>query len=314
MPDTNSILGSDSAKYIAIIDQLKLGESKANYSFMEAKAFELILREDPSHGMQVYWSEVLARAHLTAVVAILRSRHWIGAIIAATNHKNLLAFAAAFRGLIESSADTHHGLGRIAISLAENHVQIGKALSGRLENQCLLSKEIEDALIHFKYARHLAKAEIATVPQSHKALQVRQYMESLEKGQVHKVIDCYQSLCDLTHPGASSVWMWLTSENGADFELNPNQDESAIAYYLAEYRNTFSELTMFAFNPAILALNVLNYFPLQIFQTPALLDWDLSGIPLWNNCHSELKHVVPLAREALRGVKPNPPVHTEAAR
>jgi hypothetical protein len=314
MHDTKSLFGPDSAQFIEIIDQLALAKSTASYSFMAADDYERVLREDSGLGMQVYWNEILARAHLTAVVAVLRSRHWISAVVAATNDKNLLAFAAALRGLIESSADTQSALGAIAISLAENHAQISSALSGTPGSQCCVSKEIEDTLIHFKYARHLTKAEMATAPQSHKALQVRQYIEGLEKGQVHKVVACYQSLCDLTHPGASSVWMWLTSENGVDLELNPNQDESTIAYYLTEYRDTFLELLMFAFNPAVLTLSVLNYFPLRTFHTPALLDWNLSGIPLWQKCQSKLGNVLPLARKGLKSVKPNPAVHTDAAR
>lgn len=314
MHDIKSLFGPSSAQFIEIIDQLALAKSNAMYSFMAVDDHERVLREDFGRGMQVYWNEILARAHLTAVVAILRSRHWISAVVAATNDKNLLAFAAAFRGLIESSADTQSALGGIAISLAENHVQISRALSGTLGNQCPLSKEIEDTLIHFKYARHLTKAEMATAPQSHRALQVRRYIEGLVKGQVHKVTACYQSLCDLTHPGASSVWMWITSENGVDLELNPNQDESAITHYLTEYRDTFAELMMFAFNPAVLTLNVLNYFPLRTFHTPALLDWNLSGIPLWQKCQSKLGNALPVARKGPRSVTANPAAHTDAAR
>lgn len=293
MHGTTSLFGPNSAQFIEIIDQLALAKSKARYSFMAVDDYECVLREDSVRGMQVYWNEILARAHLTAVVAILRSRHWISAIVAATNDKNLLAFAAALRGLIESSADTQNALGGIAISLVENHVQIRRALSGTLGNLCFISKEIEDTLIHFKYARHLTKAEMVTAPPSHKALQVRQYIEGLEKGQVHKVTACYKSLCDLTHPGASSVWMWLTSENGVDLELNTTQDESAITYYLTEYRDTFLELLMFAFNPPVVTLNVLNYFPLQTFHTPALIGWNLSGIPLWQKCQSKLGNFLP---------------------
>lgn len=314
MNDTKSLFGHDAAQFIENIDQLALAKSKVSYSFMAVDDYERVLRKDSRLGMQVYWNEILARAHLTAVVAILRSRHWISAVVAATSDRNLLAFAAAFRGLIESSADTQNALGGIAISLAENYMQISRALSGTVGNQCFVSKELEDTLIHFKYARHLTKAEMATAPQSHKALQVRQYIDCLEKGQVHQVIACYQSLCDLTHPGASSVWMWLTSENGVDLELNPNQDESTITYYLTEYRDTFLELLMFAFNPAILTLNVLNYFPLRTFHTPPLLDWNLSGIPLWRKCQSKLWNVLPLARKGLMSVKPNPAAHTNAAR
>ena len=316
MHDNKSLFGSESAQFIDIIDQLALAKSKSKYSFMAADDYDRALREDSDIGMQVYWNEIIARAHLTAVVAILRSRHWISALVAATNDSNLLAFAAALRGLIESSADTQSALGGIAISLAENHVNIIQALSGKLVNQCFVSKEIEDALIHFKYARHLTRAEMEIAPKTHKALQVRQYLEGLEKGQVHKVTACYQSLCDLTHPGASSVWMWIASENGVDLELNPHQDESAIAFYLTEYRETFPELLMFAFNPAVLALNVLNYFPLKKFHTPNLLDWNLSGIPLWQKCQTKLGEYLPIARKdkGLRLVKSNPAVHTDAAR
>jgi hypothetical protein len=297
MHDTKSLFGTSSAQFIESIDRLALAKSNARYSFMTVDDYEQVLSEDVCRGMEGYWNEILARAHLTSVVAILRSRHWISAVITATNDKNLLAFAAALRGLIESAADTQSALGGIAISLAENHMQINRALSGTLENQFVLtSKEIEETLIHFKYARRLTKTEMATAPPSHKALQVRQYIEGLEKGEVHKVIACYQSLCDLTHPGASSVWMWLTSENGVDLELNPNQDESVIMYYLTEYRDTFAELMMFAFNPSVLTLNVLNYFPLPAFHTPALLDWNLSGIPLWQKCRSELGNILPVAR------------------
>ena len=138
MHDTKSLFGPSSARFIEIIDQLALAKSNARYSFMAVDDHERVLREDFGRGMQVYWNEILARAHLTAVVAILRSRHWISAVVAATNDKNLLAFASAFRGLIESSADTQSALGGIAISLAENHVQISRALSGTLGNQCPL--------------------------------------------------------------------------------------------------------------------------------------------------------------------------------
>lgn len=316
MHNTKSLFGSDSAQFIDIIDQLALATTKAKYSFMATDDYERLLREDSDLGMQVYWNEILARTHLTAVVAILRSKHWISAVVAATNDNNLLAFAAALRGLIESSADTHSALGGIAISLAENHANISQALSGKLRDQCFVSKEIEDALIHFKYARHLSKVEMETAPQTHKALQVRQYIEGLEKGQVHKVTACYKSLCDLTHPGASSAWMWIASENGVNLELNPHQDESAITFYLTEYRDTLSQLLMFAFNPAVLALNVLNYFPLRTLHTPTLLDWNLSGIPLWQKCQTKLGEHLPLARKdkGLRLVTSNPAIHTDAAR
>ena len=314
MHDTKSLFGINAAQFIEIVDQLALAKGKTNYSFMAADDYDRVIREDSDRATQIYWNQILARAHLTAVVAILRSRHWISAVVAAAKDKNLLAFAAALRGLIESSADTASALEAIPISFAENHVLINRALSGTLGKQFVISSEIEDALIHFSHARHITKVERPSVPRSHEALKVRDYIEVLEKGKVHKVITCYQSLCDLTHPGASSVWMWLTSENGVNFELKPNQDESNIADYLTEYRDTFLELLMFSFNPALVTLNVLNYFPLRTFHTLALLDWNLSSIPSWQKCQSKFGDALPLAQKRLRSVKPNPAVNTDAAR
>ena len=108
-------------------------------------------------------------------------------------------------------------------------------------------------------------------------------------------------------------WAWLAAqtrvdvaefEDGVNFELKPNQDESTIDYYLAEYRDTFLELPMFSFKPALVTLNALNYFPLRTFHTSALLDWNLSSIPLWQKCNSKFGDALPLARKGLKSVKP----------
>ena len=308
MHNAVSLFGPDSARFIGMIDQLTLAREKTRYSFTAADDLARIIRENPSRGMQIYWGEILARAHLTAATAILRSRHWIKAVVAATNDKNLLSFAAALRGLIESAADASSALGSIPRTFARDHVQITRALSGKLGKKVFVVSEIEDELIHFSYARHLTKAEIATASPSHKARKIRDYIDVLERGQVPQVIACYQSLCDLTHPGASSVWMWLTPASDLDIDLEPNQDEPIISSYLAEYRNTFLQLLMFAFNPALVTLSVLNYFPLRSFHTSQLLNWDLSGIPLWQKCKSEFKGAQPRPRRELRIVKPNPPL------
>jgi len=306
--DATSLFGLDAARFIGMIDQLALSKTKTRYLFTSAEDYARIIREDRSRGMQIYWGEILARTHMASVIAILRSRHWISAIVAATKEKNLLLFAAAFRGLIESSADTSSSLGSIPHTFARDHADINSALSGRLGKRIVIAREIEDELIHFSHARRLTKAELATTPHSHMARSIRDYIDILEKGQVHDVVACYQSLCDLTHPGACSVWMWLTSTSDLEFELEPNQNESEIAYYLTEYRKTFLQLLMFSFNPALLTLKVLNYFPLRTFHTSQLLNWDLSGIPIWKKCEREFGGALPNAREGLKRVKSNSPL------
>lgn len=301
--DTTPSFGLDSDRFIEMIDQLALAKAKTCYSFMAEDEFAQICRTNLKVGAKLYWNELLARAHLTAMVAILRSRHWIRAIVTAKRDKNLLSFAAAFRGFIESAADASSALGSIPGTFSRDHAQIIRALSGKLEDQFVISKEMEDELIHFSHARHITKAERSSVPPSHEAKKVRDYIEVLENGKVDQVINCYQSLCDLTHPGASSVWMWLTTENGVDVDLTTTQDDAVIEFYLAEYRETFLQLLMFAFNPALVTLNVLNYCPIKTLHTPGLLELNLSGIPLWQKCQKELGGASPYANVRLRVVK-----------
>ena len=289
MSETESVLDQDATRFVDMIDGLGLANSETRYTIMAPDEYEHILKNDPSKGSEIYWREMLARAHLTALTGILRSRRWLSAVVSATRDKNLLAFASAFRGLIESAADTSSALRGIPLTLAHFHSQIIAALSGELDKTICSSSEMEDALIHFSHARHLSKAERKKAPPSHKVRSVREYMQILEKGQVTKVDECYSVLCDLTHPGASSVWMWLNSVDGTEIILSAHQDESIISRFLQQYRTMMVELLMFAFNPAIITLNILNYFPIREFHTPELLNWNLSGIALWQKCQSELK-------------------------
>jgi hypothetical protein len=256
--------------------------------------------------MQIYWNEILGRAHLASATAILRSRQWIEAMRVAAMVPNLLSFAASFRGLLESAADSSSALKSVPLTLARDHPYVLRALAGEAPSQTFLAPELEDTLIHYSYARHLTKAELQAVPRSHKALKVRDYIDILEKGQVTDVIQCYQALCDLTHPGATSVWMWLHPIDEHTMEIQAKQDEAVINHFLTEYRTTFIELLMFAFNPALATLRVLNYFPLTGLHTAALEKWDMSGVPIWRKCSDQLKDVQLRTHEHLTIVKPNP--------
>jgi hypothetical protein len=280
-----------------MIDALALTSYKTRYTFTSADEFKL-MRNEPSKGMQIYWGEILARAHLTAVTAILRSRHWISAVSAAAQDKHLLAFAAALRGFIESAADASTTLASIPLTLARDHIQISRALSGELRQTNLMATEIEHELIHFAYARSLTKTERVSAPASHRARKVRDYLDILEKGHVNEILECYRTLCDLTHPGASSVWMWLHPINELEVDLAPNQDESVISQFLAEYRKTFLELLMFAFNPAIVTLSVLNCFSIERFHVPALVSWICQVFRCGENVRATLRTVrVPICAE-----------------
>ena len=90
--------------------------------------------------------------------------------------------------------------------------------------------ELEDELIHYSHGRHIEKSERASTPQSHKARSVQEYLRVFENLNANGVAQSYRYLCDITHPGAPSVWMWLApmDTKGSEFVLSTDQDETII--------------------------------------------------------------------------------------
>ena len=273
-----------------MVDDLALKCSTTRYSFMDGDEYADLLRSDVSEGMRVYWSETLERAHLASVTAILRSRHWLSAVVSTQSDRNALAFAAVFRGLMESAADTTTALIGTPLTLAHYYPIIADGLSG-LATTVVTSPELEDELIHYSHGRHIKKSEQAGTPQSHRARSVHEYLTIFENLNANSVAQCYRYLCDLTHPGGPSVLMWLApmDTKGSEFILSTDQDETIIGSFLEEYEMVVLDVLMFAFNAPVLVLNTLNYFPIQKLHTQELLNHDLDGLAAWAKCRNELE-------------------------
>ena len=284
----DSVLGQTCARYIQLIDELDLARLTTQYPFESNDEYENILWNNPRKGMRIYWEEILSRSHLCSITGILRTRHWVSAVVSATRDKNLLSFAAAFRGLIESAADTSFSLRAVPLTLARLSSRIIDILSGK-SDQLLIASELEGFLIHFAHARHLSGSEAKKHPPHHEARRTRDYIEILEQGNVANVVQCYCEMCDLTHPGQSSVWMWLKHKQN-EVHLSAGQDESIISRYLKENTSTFIGLLMFGLNPSVLTLRILNYFPIPKLHTPQLNNWNFSSIEAWQKCRHELAH------------------------
>ena len=236
------------------------------------------------------WYETLERAHIAAVTAILRSRTWLSAVLSMSSDRNALAFSAAFRGLLESAADTTTALIGTPMTLAHHFPVISDALSGNATT-IATSPELEDELIHYSHGRYFKRSERATTPESHITRSVHEYLKVFENLNAEQVAQCYRFLCDLTHPGAPSVWMWLTplDTRGTEYVLSTEPDEAIIADFLEEYETVALDALMFAFNAPVLVLNTLNYFPIEKLHTPELLNHDLDGIAAWRSCRDELE-------------------------
>jgi hypothetical protein len=157
-------------------------------------------------------------------------------------------------------------------------------------DQLVISEELEDILIHFLYGRKLEKDEDA--PDAHEAKSAKLYNAVLERAQIPKVGQLYALLCTFAHPSATSVLFNLAYAEEM-YIFSGSRDEAVIDLLRKEFPETLPQLPMFAMNPGIVILGVLNYLPLTTFHTPELLRWDLTAIPLWRKCKEWLGDTPP---------------------
>ena len=289
MSGIETVLNQQSARFVEMVDALALDRLSTRYTFMDADELRELPSRDPGEGTRIYWHEILERAHMTAVTTILRNRCWLDAVVSATTDSNLLAFAAAFRGLMESTSDATTALIRAPVTLARNHSTISESLSGK-SRVVAVSTDLESAFIHFSHARYIKKSEEAGTPASHRAHKVQDYANVFGDRFAVEWNECYRFLSDLTHPAASSVWMWLApvDEEGLEFTLSTNQHASIIADFLQKYQSTFLDLLCAAFNTPVLVLHMLNYFSIKELHTTELLNWNFDSLPAWRKCKDAL--------------------------
>ena len=228
------ILGLTGERYLKSTDWLVSELDNHQYSIIDNEVFSNIMKTDHLEGMRIYWSELLYRAHIAASTSIVRSRRWIEGVIAGYAGPNFLIYAAAMRSLLESAADTVSALISVPATLAENFRMIENALTKRPTDILVECTELEDTLIHYSHGRKV-KREEEKPPKSHHAKTISDYLDILERG-VPGVSNMYTLLCDVVHPGASSVFYLLDGDAGSDFrlQLGTESDEKILKLFTEE--------------------------------------------------------------------------------
>lgn len=264
---------------ISALDSVLGGVGKHRYSFMPQAEFDSLVRADPPKANQIYWLEILYRAHFSALTALVRTSRWIRGVLAAYREPNLLSFAASYRGLIEAAADTQDAFGLAAPTIAEYFGNIRIAVEGRATAFHIVDR-LEDTLIHFMHARRLRKGE--TAPPSHKTKDTRDYLAVLKRGCGDEVLTCYAELCNLTHPAGPSVLAFARQHDGGSLiEYWPAADRTRISDFCSRHQTVALEILMFGINNALVMLKLLNRFSHHAIRTPVMEQVDLSQIPAW---------------------------------
>jgi len=282
-----SIFGKPAEIYLPFLEPFADLAQGISYKFMPVEEFLSVLDEHPAEATRIYWSEMLDRAHLTAVTSILRNKRWLNGVLNAVEHGNLLVFGAALRGFVESAADACEALRLVPLTLAESYEDIKSAVEGRLEHGIVVNAELEDALIHFSHGRKLPRD--STVAKSHRAKTSRHYLNILQGADHGDMHDCYSDLCEISHPAALTVHFFFDKPSRDEFTLNDQNDRQYIEAFCAKYRSVMTPIFHRSFNPALITLKLLNSFPVNKLKTPFLDGWDCESIGLWRKVKSYMK-------------------------
>ena len=70
---------------------------------------------------QIYWKEMLDRAHLASCSSLRRNLGWMNAVATCAAHNSFLGFAAALRGLIESTGDSAEVLVKMPKNISKDY-------------------------------------------------------------------------------------------------------------------------------------------------------------------------------------------------
>ncbi|MDE2463670.1 MAG: hypothetical protein KGO02_08160 [Alphaproteobacteria bacterium] len=259
-----------------------------NYTFEDLGEFErkmLNAETGIEYFGQVYWTEMLYRAHMASVASVFRTTRWINVAIREYEAGSLYGCAAAFRSLIESAGDICHSLGSVAYILASNKDKVKAEIGGRPSTGFLVSKELEDSLIHFTHARKVRRTEEA--PDSHKAMQSFQYVDKIDKMNIPGVKDLYAKLCEIVHPAAESVSITFISKDGV-WLVDPDNEAVVLKKLLAEYGDTLFGVVMASYNSPLLILKTLHSFNL-FTKLSKLRNYRFDDIPVWKEIERLLK-------------------------
>ncbi len=261
---------------------------KREYRFVPNDEFAKI--SERQRAQQIYWQEMLSRAHWAAMLNLLRHARWqTGCVAAYQPPGNFLSFTANLRGLIEAALDAQYSLGTFPMTLADNYTNIQTALQGKL-NGALVSPEVEDLLIHFVYARKLTKLDQGPITASHQALEPKGYRNGLDLPAEHRKRfgQIYDDLCGFCHPTAIGlIPFWKTLPSGA-VRIAVLDDRAAIKAFYDDHQETVQFALSLSVTTSALCLRTMNRFAFPDVRCDAIESWSFTDVPAWRKIEEKL--------------------------
>lgn len=271
--------------YWPLLDRVAARVASVSYPFVDSDDFLSLSTIDPREGMQIYWREILFRAHSASSVSILRNQRWLDGAALALESTNFFALAACLRSLIEAAGDTSDALSQVPLTLATKVEPIRLGLANALR-QFVVNKELEDKLIHFSHARRVSRTESA--PNSHRKKNSSDYVAEFGFFGFDAVVEFYAELCEYVHPAASSVNVFLEASSEEEICISPAREREVVQSLANRLPQLMEPVAMLAFSAPLVTLGVLNALPIENLHTPEVRPEICRGIPLWNKVEAAL--------------------------
>ncbi len=268
------IFGLPGEIYPPIIQDLLEGSYNKNYQFLTSNDYKLLSEIDSNY---VYWIEILYRSHWAATSNLIRYDKWFELCHnSSVINPNYIAFCSGLRGILECATDTYDALASVPLTMAQASSHIEDALLRRPTLNRLESKELEDSLIHFAFARKLTKHEDA--PKSHKAKTASDYIAPLDsKGLPLK--NLYAELCQVVHPAHQST-AWLVGVEEQYFKIQRPDDLAFILCLCERYKECIEYIQMSSVNASIFIFKVLNMLSCPELHNSSADKYDMSNSPM----------------------------------
>ncbi|MBI4465387.1 MAG: hypothetical protein HY647_11840 [Acidobacteria bacterium] len=285
-------MGAVTAELCASVSNDFIGK---RYEFLDNREFGEI--GNVSVMNQIYWKEMLFRVHWAAALNLMRHQRWqTGCIEAFKSPSNFLSFAASLRGLVEASLDANYSLAWVPSTLARDHMMIRSALEGSLQKH-FVCKELEDRLIHFVYGRKVGKNDKVLTPESHLALEPRDYRNAigLSEGDREGFRELYDELCGACHPTAFSLsflWGRQPGENADTIHITADEDSARIRSLCQKYACTIQFAMEMSVSVSAICLKVLNWFPLPEVKCSSVERWNFDDVLLWRKVQALLTNPI----------------------
>jgi hypothetical protein len=292
VPDSE-LFGSPGVGALKLCADITSTPRLREYHFLQNDLFAKIT--DPYVMQQVYWREMFQYVHWAATLNLLRHKRWqTGCTDAYKSPGNFFSFSANLRGMLESALDASYSLGRIPMSLAEFHSDLQRVFRGERNETVIISKiskEIEDLLIHFVYAKKLDKQEQRTAPASHRALEPKDYRNAIGLPEQDRSAfqQLYDDLCGYCHPTAKGLeLLWTTLPTGA-VEVTDLDDRAAISGFVAKHIDAIQFAINLSVATSALCLRTMNRFDFPDIRCDAVEQWNFDDSCAWQKIERMLK-------------------------